>query len=70
MASESKVTPAHSYGLTNADLKNFNEDQMRDQNKERLEGKGGVEAVAAALKVDLAHGLKSDEHDLELRGQV
>lgn len=69
MASEeTKVAPANPFKLDRDALADFNVDQMREQNKEKLEKYGGVQAVAAALKVDLSSGITGD--DAGLRAEV
>lgn len=69
MASEeTKVAPANPFKLDRDALADFNVDQMREQNKEKLEKYGGVQAVAAALEVDLSSGITGD--DAGLRAEV
>ena len=67
MASEeTKVAPANPFKLDRDALADFNVDQMREQNKEKLEKYGGVQAVAAALKVDLSSGITGDDAGLRV----
>jgi P-type Ca2+ transporter type 2C len=57
------VAPITSFAINRTELASLNQDQMTDANKIALKKRGGVEALAKALNVDIDKGLLKEEGD-------